>query len=145
MAVQEAADMKDSKVWGFFRSEEIPQVIMVICPSDFSLRLFTAAAVSTKKMIIVLLHFTFKQSHHGSDGTAEEGQFVSSVRKCQMPDGTLDAGDLVVGRSAPAFMELSIQENITGQFPPRHLTGFSLYIPPNKTCEVSTVISRVFR
>nr|XP_020754519.1 EVI5-like protein isoform X3 [Odocoileus virginianus texanus] len=26
------------------------------------------------------------QSHHGSDGTAEEGKFVSSVRKCQMPD-----------------------------------------------------------
>lgn len=119
---------------------------MVICPSDFSLRLFTAAAVTTKKMIIVLLHFTFKQSHHhGSDGTAEEGQFVSSVCKCQIPDGTLDAGDPVVGRSAPALMELSIQENITGQFPPRHLTGFSLYIHPNKTCEVSTVISRVFR
>lgn len=68
-------------------------------------------------MIIVLLHLTLKQSHHGRDGPAEEGKFVSSVHKCQMPDGTLDAGDPVVGKSAPALMELFIQENITGQFP----------------------------
>lgn len=69
------------------------------------------------KMIIVLLHLTFKQSHHRRNGPAEEEKFVSSVHKCQMPDGPLDAGDPVVGRSAPALMELSSQENITGQFP----------------------------
>lgn len=70
-------------------------------------------------MIIVLLHLTLKQSHHGRDGPAEEGKFVSSVHKCQMPDGASDAGDPVVGQVSPCpHGAFHPGENITGQFPP---------------------------
>lgn len=48
-------------------------------------------------MILVLLRLIFKQGRHIRGGPAEEGKFVYSVHKYQMPNGTLDSGDPLVG------------------------------------------------